>query len=57
MLLGTVHFISAVSGNRPLAALTINEGDQLDGKPSVTGTMRGDVADLHWRSAWGDEVD
>jgi len=35
-----------VRGNRPLSALTINEGYQQDGKPSISGTMRGDVADL-----------
>ena len=41
------HFASMQRGNH------IDEGDQLDGKPTITGIVRGDVADLHWRSAWG----
>lgn len=43
------------AGAEPLSALTINESEQLGGRPTGTGAVRGGVADLHWRNAWVNE--
>jgi len=41
------HIATGHLGNR------VDEGDLLDGKPTVTGNVDGDVANVGFRSAWG----
>jgi hypothetical protein len=42
-----LHVSTGHLGNR------VDEGDLLDGKPTVTGSVDGDVAKVGFRSAWG----
>jgi hypothetical protein len=42
-----LHLATAHLGNR------VDEGDLLDGGPTITGSIQGDIANVRFRSAWG----